>query len=172
LALLTTPAAADLLPPNLFTVQTTFTGAPDVVQVGETTILHLSVLLVPDFAADAAASVIVFGTAFVFPDTLSITDGAGHVRSFALDLTANIPSEYTFTVSYSAPGVYLPTFQGSASISVERLPVGTEFIHHVGATIQGSTQITAVPAPIAGAGLPGLVFAVGGMLAWWRRKRN
>lgn len=33
-------------------------------------------------------------------------------------------------------------------------------------------SISAVPGPIAGAGLPGVVFASGAFLAWWRRKRK
>jgi len=68
--------------------------------------------------------------------------------------------------TFSGPGNIINFFMDDlVSFAPE---AGTGFIDR----IQVTTPAAAVPGPIAGAGLPGLIFAGGGLLGWWRRRQK
>jgi len=61
----------------------------------------------------------------------------------------------------------------NGGISPDWLRVGTDITGQGPFNASFSlTGVSVVPGPIAGAGLPGLIAACGGLLAWWRRRQK
>jgi hypothetical protein len=87
-------------------------------------------------------------------DVLALILPAGYVSGAPLSSTA-IWNNFTFASLGVTPGTYVWTW-GSGADDSFTLQIGP----------------TSVPGPIAGAGLPGLIFAGGGLLSWWRRRQK